>query len=80
VVDRLEFDGLTGFASRSLPSSAAEFVPTCGPQFAGMLACWATSGDLRNAGPCIEASKRLTMCLKSPVSLLGVLWLALVAS
>lgn len=52
------------------PSSplAAEFIPTCGPQFAGMLACWASSGDLRNGSTCVEASNLLKMCLKSAVS------------
>lgn len=52
----------------------AEFVPTCGPQFASMLACWATSGDLRNAGPCVEPAKLLTMCLKSPVRPFPFAW------
>ncbi len=49
------------------PKKVTQAAP-CAGEFATMLACWATSHDLSNAGQCAEAAKALQMCMKQRVS------------
>ncbi|PWN49737.1 hypothetical protein IE53DRAFT_317114 [Violaceomyces palustris] len=35
----------------------------CAAEFATMLACWASSNDLGNAGPCRDSAKALQECM-----------------
>ena len=39
----------------------------CTAEFAAMLACWATSNDLTNAGACAESGQVLQDCMKQKV-------------
>lgn len=43
-------------------------VAPCAPEFAAMLACWASANDLNNSGPCAESARALAECMKSKVS------------
>ncbi|KAN0066139.1 hypothetical protein ACQY0O_000233 [Thecaphora frezii] len=37
----------------------------CAAEFATMLACWASSNDLSNIGPCKDSAKSLQLCMAS---------------
>lgn len=49
------------------PRKAAATAP-CATEFAAMLACWASSHDLRSQGECREAARALQTCMTTAVS------------
>lgn len=48
------------------PRKAAAAAP-CATEFATMLACWASSHDIRSQGECREAARALQTCMTTAV-------------